>query len=305
VIGLFYKQLKLCAFDPELAASVGIRVELMHYVLMGLVAVTTVGAFESVGAILVVAMLIVPGATAYLLTDRLGHLLGISVALGVASAALGYRLAATLDASIAGAMATVAGLFFLTAFLFSPRHGVVARAWNHARMRRQVAREDVLLWAGRALESAGDGGFSPGDVPGTRTRTVSPGQQRSSATRAVPAPQTSTRSGNLSNRTRAVTPSPRSAAPSTRLAAPPATTATPPTRAPATRAPATRAPATRAPATRSTAPRSSRSTLGGVSRQSAPARTSSPAPATRSQGATSRSSGGSTRSSGGSTRRPR
>ncbi|HMB70387.1 MAG TPA: iron chelate uptake ABC transporter family permease subunit, partial [bacterium] len=178
VIGLFYKQLKLCAFDPELAASVGIRVELMHYVLMGLVAVTTVGAFESVGAILVVAMLIVPGATAYLLTDRLGHLLGISVALGVASAALGYRLAATLDASIAGAMATVAGLFFLTAFLFSPRHGVVARAWNHARMRRQVAREDVLLWAGRALESAGDGGFSPGDVPGTRTRTVLAGLRR-------------------------------------------------------------------------------------------------------------------------------
>lgn len=166
VIGLLYKQFKLCAFDPELAASVGIHVELMHYVLMALVAVTTVGAFESVGAILVVAMLIVPAATAYLLTDRLDRLLLIAVALGVASSGFGYRLAAALDASIAGAMATVAGAFFLAAFLFSPRHGVLARLWSNVRMRRYVAEEDVLLWAGRALEAAAGAGFTLRDIPG-------------------------------------------------------------------------------------------------------------------------------------------
>jgi manganese/zinc/iron transport system permease protein len=67
VIGIFYKQFKICSFDPALAAAVGIPVLLFHYLLMGLVSITTVASFESVGAILVVSMLIVPAATAYLI----------------------------------------------------------------------------------------------------------------------------------------------------------------------------------------------------------------------------------------------
>ena len=177
VVTVLYKQFQLCAFDPELAASVGIPVTVMHYVLMSLVAVTTVGAFESVGAILVVAMLIVPGATAYLLTDRLGRLLGLAVALGAGSALFGYLLAARVDGSIAGAMATVAGAFFAVAFLFSPRYGVLSRVWARARLRRRVAEEDVLLWAGRQIETAGTGGLSfaaidvPRDARGTSARS--------------------------------------------------------------------------------------------------------------------------------------
>ncbi|WP_126427705.1 metal ABC transporter permease [Brevibacillus marinus] len=130
VICLFYKQFKVCAFDPAMAAAVGIPVTLFHYLLMGLVSLTTVASFESVGAILVVAMLVVPAATAYLLTDKLHVMLIESVAIGILSSILGYALAAWLDSSIAGAITTVAGLFLLLAFLFSPRYGLVVKAWR-------------------------------------------------------------------------------------------------------------------------------------------------------------------------------
>lgn len=136
VIGLFFKQFKLCSFDPALAAAIGIPVMLFHYLLMTLVSLTTVAAFESVGAILVVAMLVVPSATAYLLTDRLHVMLFISMGVGVLSAVLGYFLASWLDSSIAGAMTAVAGLLFLLAFLFSPRHGLISK---------MVARKKVQL----------------------------------------------------------------------------------------------------------------------------------------------------------------
>ncbi len=138
VIGLLYKEFKLSTFDPAMAAAVGIHVTGIHYLLMALVSVTTVGAFESVGAVLVVAMLIVPGATAYLLTDRLHVMLALTVVIGAVSSALGYLLAARFDAAIAGAMTTVAGLLFAAAFLFSPAHGLVFRALARRRLRRQV-----------------------------------------------------------------------------------------------------------------------------------------------------------------------
>lgn len=131
VNGLFvtscYKELKLTTFDPELAESLGISTRVFHYCLMAAVSLTTVAAFESVGAILVVAMLIAPGATAYLLTDRLSIMLGLAMGIGALSAIGGYLLAHWWDASIAGAMATVAGLLFTTAFFASPRHGLIAK----------------------------------------------------------------------------------------------------------------------------------------------------------------------------------
>jgi len=136
IVGLFFKQFKLCSFDPAMAAAVGIPVVFFHYLLMTLVSMTTVAAFESVGAILVVAMLVVPAATAYLLTDRLHIMLLLSMAAGVVSAVLGYLLAAWLDSSISGAMTAVSGLLFLSAFLFSPRHGVVAKALAQRKVRK-------------------------------------------------------------------------------------------------------------------------------------------------------------------------
>ncbi|NOU96796.1 iron chelate uptake ABC transporter family permease subunit [Paenibacillus sp. LMG 31456] len=140
VIGLFYKQFKICSFDPAMAAAVGIPVVLFHYVLMGLVSVTTVASFESVGAILVVGMLVVPAATAYLLTERLGVMIAYSMIIGVISSTAGYYMSVLLDASIAGCMITVAGMLFIIALLFSPSHGVV---WRKLKQRRGMAEEAV------------------------------------------------------------------------------------------------------------------------------------------------------------------
>lgn len=127
LLTLFYKQFKLTSFDPALAAALGIPVALFHYTLMGLVSMATVSSFESVGAILVVGLLIIPPATAYLLTDRLGVMIGLSVVIGVVSSVAGYYAAFALDASIAGCMVCVAGALFLVAFLFSPKQGLVFR----------------------------------------------------------------------------------------------------------------------------------------------------------------------------------
>ncbi len=127
VVSLFYKQFKLCAFDPALAAAVGIPVALFHYLLMGMVSMATVSSFESVGAILVVGMLVIPASTAYLLTERLGVMIGLSVAVGVASTVIGYYMAVLLDASIAGSMVTVALALFVLTFLLSPSQGLLPR----------------------------------------------------------------------------------------------------------------------------------------------------------------------------------
>lgn len=145
---LLYKELQLTTFDAALAATLGFSPVLLHYALMSLVSVTVVGAFESVGAILVVAMLVVPPAAAYLLTDRLGVMLGLAVGIGVGSAVAGYWLAHWLDASIAGAMATMAGVFFALAFVASPRYGVVARLLRHRRLAGAMAEQLLLLHLG-------------------------------------------------------------------------------------------------------------------------------------------------------------
>lgn len=142
IVGAFYKEFKLCSFDPGMAAAVGISVGFFHYLMMAMVSLTTVAAFESVGAILAVAMLIVPGATAYLLTESLGRMLGLSVLFGVLSAVGGYALATWLDSSISGAMSTVAGLLFALAFLFSPSHGLVAKL--QAQRKIGLGRENVI-----------------------------------------------------------------------------------------------------------------------------------------------------------------
>ena len=109
---LFYRQLKLCSFDPQMARAVGINERLWHYLLMTMVSLTVVAAFESVGAILVVAMLIIPGATAHLLTSRLSVLLVLAVGIGIASAVGGFYGASYFDSSIAGFMAVAGGIIF-------------------------------------------------------------------------------------------------------------------------------------------------------------------------------------------------
>jgi manganese/zinc/iron transport system permease protein len=131
---LFWKELKASTFDPVFSAVNGISPRLVSRMMLIAVAVTAVTAFESVGAILVVTMLIVPAATAYLLTVRLLPMVGLSVLIGWISALGGYGSAVALDASIAGAMGLVATLCFALAFFFSPRFGVFARALRSRRL---------------------------------------------------------------------------------------------------------------------------------------------------------------------------
>ena len=123
----FYKEWKITSFDPALAASLGIPVLFLHYVFMGLVSVTTVASFDAVGAIMVVAMLITPAASAYLWTDKLFVMLILSGTFGFISAVAGYYIAAWIDTSISGSMALATGIVFMISFIFSPKHGLIAK----------------------------------------------------------------------------------------------------------------------------------------------------------------------------------
>lgn len=126
-ITLFYKEWKITSFDPALAASLGMPVLFLHYLFMSLVSITTVASFDAVGAIMVVAMLITPAASAYLWTDRLSTMFILSGTFGIVSAVLGYYLAAWIDTSISGSMAFMTGIVFFISFIFSPIHGVIAK----------------------------------------------------------------------------------------------------------------------------------------------------------------------------------
>ncbi len=137
----FFKELKLATFDPGLAAASGFHPGALNLALMTLVSFTAVGAFDAVGSVLVVALLIAPPATALLLSDRVEGMLAISLGLGLASAPSGYLLARQLDASIAGAMASVLGLAFLGAFLLAPKRGLLAAARRRIRQRWEFAQK--------------------------------------------------------------------------------------------------------------------------------------------------------------------
>jgi len=134
-VATFFKELKLSTFDAGLAAALGISPVAIHYGFMTLVSVTAVGAFDAVGAVLVVALMIAPPAAAYLLTDRLMHMILLSAGIGVASAIGGYWLAYALDVSIAGSMATIAGVSFGVALSLAPGRGLLAIARRRRRQR--------------------------------------------------------------------------------------------------------------------------------------------------------------------------
>jgi manganese/zinc/iron transport system permease protein len=127
LIALFYKELLVSSFDSALAFSLGINATLVHYVLMAMLSVVVVSAFESVGAILVIAMLILPGATASLLSQRLPVVLALTVLHAALSSVLGLHLAVWLNCSIAGAMVVMGAVLFTAAWVFSPGQGLLWR----------------------------------------------------------------------------------------------------------------------------------------------------------------------------------
>ncbi len=141
----FFKELKVSTFDKGLAASLGFSPAIIHYGLMTVSSVTTVGAFDAVGAILVVALMIAPAATAYLLTTNLKKMLALAMFFGIFSAISGYWLAHLLDASIAGSITTMLGLLFLAVYLFAPSKGVIAVMYREKQQRTEVSLLTFLL----------------------------------------------------------------------------------------------------------------------------------------------------------------
>ncbi len=139
LITLFYKELKLSTFDKALAATLGFSPGLIYYGLMTMVSITAVGAFDAVGSILVVALMITPPATAYLMTHRLSRMIGLSIFFGIMSSLAGYGLSNLLNASIAGSIATMTGIFFLGALFFSPKDGIVTTYFRTQRQKIEFA----------------------------------------------------------------------------------------------------------------------------------------------------------------------
>ena len=156
VILLLWKELKLSAFDSALATSMGFRSGVLHYLLMALVALTTVASFEAVGSILVVAMLIVPAATAHLLTDRLRSMLFVATGIGVVTAIVGSCLARIYGVNTAGMIAVTSGAFYGVAVFFSPRYGVVSVVMRNVRISARIVREDILAMLYRIEELAAE-----------------------------------------------------------------------------------------------------------------------------------------------------
>lgn len=138
VIGLKWRDLMLAFFDEAQARAVGIDPWRARLVFFALLSAATVTALQAVGAVLVIAMVVTPGATAYLLTDRFGRMIVIAMALGAGTAGLGAYVSYFLDGATGGLIVVFQTLVFLAAFVFAPKHGRLA-----ARRARRAAAEGV------------------------------------------------------------------------------------------------------------------------------------------------------------------
>lgn len=144
-IGVFFKELKISTFDKNLSLISGFAPAVIYYALMSLVSITTVGAFNAVGSILVISYMVVPSACAYLLTRDLKKMIVISVFVGVLSSVLGFYCAYIYDLSIAGTIAVVNGIIFFLVFIFEPRNGIIRKIVNESRKRTEFAEVTMLL----------------------------------------------------------------------------------------------------------------------------------------------------------------
>jgi len=164
LVSLFYKELKISSFDPALATTMGVNANLMHYALMVMVAITTVACFESAGSILVVAMFIVPAATAYLCTHRMSVMIFISLVVAVLMAVLGHVAAITIpqlwgfsDTITAGGISVVAAFIFILAVIFAPEQGVLSQRRNRFHVFLKTVEEDILGVLYRLNEAGNQG----------------------------------------------------------------------------------------------------------------------------------------------------
>lgn len=133
IILVLRRSLLLYAFDPAHASAIRLKVPFYHYLLLVLLALTVVASVQTVGIILVIAMLITPGAIAHLLTDRFDRMLGIAAGVSVVSCIAGAYASYYFDVSTGGAMVLVLGMLFILTFLFAPKYGFLRRVFLYAR----------------------------------------------------------------------------------------------------------------------------------------------------------------------------
>lgn len=162
-LSLFYRGLLVLSFDRTFGESCGLSMKALHYLLMFLTTLAIVVSMQAVGVILVSGLLVIPAATAWLLTDRLHRALFWSAGLAALAAVAGAFLSFTGERMALGpTLILCSSALFFTAFLFSPRHGLARRAWTNLRHGRRVRREDALKAAWQTLEA---GGFRSPMVP--------------------------------------------------------------------------------------------------------------------------------------------
>ena len=134
VLGFKWRDLLLFCFDPNQARALGLNTTVLHFTLLTLLSATAVAALQTVGACLVVAMLVTPGATAYLLTDRFGKMIGIATSMGVGTSIVGAYASYFFDGSTGGCIVTLQSALFVAALVFAPKHGLTGQ-----RARRRAA----------------------------------------------------------------------------------------------------------------------------------------------------------------------
>lgn len=155
-IALLYHPLRLASFDPVVAASMGVPVMGLHYLLMGMLSATVVAGLKTTGVVLVVALIITPASAAYLLSNRLWVMMLLAGFFGALSAVAGMMLSFATNWPSGATMVVFATLIFVVAMLFSPSQGVVTSAIRRFRIRRHVESEDVLKGLFHASGKSGE-----------------------------------------------------------------------------------------------------------------------------------------------------
>ena len=145
ILGLKWRDLLLFCFDASQARALGLNTTVLHYTLLTLLSATAVAALQTVGACLVVAMLVTPGATAYLLTDRFGKMIGLATSMGVGTSIVGAYASYFFDGSTGGCIVTLQSLLFVVALVFGRKHGLIA-----SRARQRAASVPVVARVGEA-----------------------------------------------------------------------------------------------------------------------------------------------------------
>lgn len=144
-IYLFYKELLITSFDPTMSAAFGLPNKWIHYFLMTLLTMVTVASLQTVGIILVVAMLITPAATAYLLTNRLWIMLYLASGIGIVSSVIGLYFSFTYNLPSGATIVLVATAMFLLTFAFSPNHGLLFRSLKARRKKKSLAHQTNVI----------------------------------------------------------------------------------------------------------------------------------------------------------------